>query len=124
MGGIYIIDQECQYYNLNAKVYALDYHQDLPIPVKREIPVKELKSTLKELSMIDKDQLVSAVNPKSLEAFIESKVIEQLMKAQEIDAFFKQYRMLLIVSIIINAIVLLIIVKATGILSNVKIPGM
>lgn len=123
MDGTYIIDPQMQYFNVDARTYSLDYHQDLPLPLKREVPVKELQKTIKELSKIDPDQLVTAMNPLSLENFIEGKVIEQLMKAQEIDAFFKQARLIIIIILVEVTAILLYLLKVTGAFSNIKLPG-
>lgn len=124
MDGTYVIDQQCQYYNVSAKSYCLDYHQDLPLPLKREVPVKEIQKTLKELSKIDPEQLVTAMNPYSLEAFIEGRVIKQLMEAQNIDAFFKNMRIIFIVILAECTIHLLLFIKASGMLSAIKLPGL
>ena len=122
MDGTYIIDPQMQYFNVDARTYSLDYQQDLPLPVKREWPVKEIQKTIKELSKLDQEQLVTAMNPLSLDHFIEGKVVEQLMKAQEIDAFFKQMRLIFIVMLIIQIIHFLLFIKASGILDGLKLP--
>lgn len=124
MGGVYVIDQQLSYFNVSSKTYCLDYHQDIPIGIKREVPVKDIQKTIKELSKIDADQLVTAMNPLSLEAFMEGRVIEQLMKAQEIDAFFKNMRIIFIIILCVSIAHFLLFMKAAGMFSSIKIPGM
>jgi len=122
MGGTYVIDPQLQHFHVASRTYALDYHQDIPLPIKREIPVKDIQKTIKELGRIDPDQLTTAMNPLSLEAFIEGRVIEQLMKAQDIEAFFKNMRIIFIANLILSALTFFVLVKSTGMLDNLKLP--
>ena len=92
------------------------------MPMKREFPVKDMKAAIKQLGSIDPEQITTATNPAALESFMEGKVIEQLMKAQEIDAFFRQMRIIFIVGLILNLLTFLILVKTTGMLDNLSLP--
>lgn len=122
MGGTYIIDPECMYFDISSKAWNLDYHQDLSLPIKREIPVKQLKTAISELGKIDQDMVVAAMNPSSVKEFIISKVIEQMLKAQDIGEFFKQMRVIFILILVTVIIHFLLFMKASGMLSNLSLP--
>lgn len=121
-GGVYVIDPQMQYFHVASRTYALDYHQDFTLPIKREFDVKGIQATIKQLGRIDPEQITTATNPSALESFMEGKVIEQLMKAQDIDAFFKQMRLIFIIGLVLNALTFIILVKSTGMLDNLKLP--
>jgi len=92
----YIIDTGLKYFNIPAKMYALDYHQDIALPVKRSIPVGTIKSVL-ESKQLDVNTEY-AINPDTLERFIYSKVAEGTMAGQGLQDWFKKAMGCLVVS--------------------------
>jgi len=114
----YIIDDDLKYYNVSFKNYALNYHQSLALPVKQKIPLNTIKKTLSSVNT----EVETAVNPSTLKSFIESEVIEKVMRGQEIDAFFKRIMVLLIITMIAGLITLFLFVKSSGMLENLNLP--
>jgi len=114
-GGTFVIDPQLKYFVVSARTYALDYHQDCSIPIKREIPIKAIEKTIKHSGLTDVE---SATNPSTLEAFIEGKVIEQLMKAQAIDEFFKKIDMKTWIILLLVALNFILIIYTSGMLKN------
>lgn len=118
-GGTYYIDTTLKYWVTNAKMYALDYHQGFSMPIQRIIRYDKVDQAIQASGLCEVE---AATNPKNLEAFIKSKVIEQLMKAQEITEFFKSIKFMIIILLLLNAINFLLMLKNSGALQ--KIPGL
>jgi len=117
--GEYIVDDELKYYDVDAKLWCLDYHQDFPVPIARRIHVNKLKKVIRGAGITDID---TAFNPATLRQFIESEVIQKVMKGQEMDAVFKFLKFTTITTLILSLITVLILVQTTGLLSNLQLP--
>lgn len=114
----YIYDNRLIYYNLSLKGYCLDYHQDFCLPIKRHVPVDDIRDTV-----VASDDSISgiqyATNPSLLEKFINSKIIENIMQATQINSFLKQMRLILIVCAIASVLHLMLYLKNSGVLDNI-----
>lgn len=121
MGGTYLIDTNLKYYLIDSKIWCLDYHQDMTLPIKRQIPTSEIQKAIEASGICEVE---SATNPSILEQFIKSKVAEGVMKGQAIDEFLKAIRLMLIITCVAVLIHLALFVFKTGMLQGVKIPGM
>jgi hypothetical protein len=119
LGGTYLIDESLKYYVLSSKCYALDYHQDCCLPIKRAINVKQINEAMKLSSSIE---CGSSTNPSTLDQFVESKIAEGVMKAQAVDEFLKTLKIMVIIVLIVSLIHFLLFIKASGILKNIKMP--
>ena len=123
MGGRYIIDDEMKYYNITASCYALDYHQDFCMPVRRKIEPNKLKTAMKD-TQPDEMKIDSATNPSTLDRFIESEMAKKVMEGQELAAMLKKLFAVGIISMIAIIVHLLMFMKKTGMLDSVSVPGM
>jgi len=123
MNGLYVIDNELKYDHLATGLYALDYHQDCALPIKRNIPINEIAKTL-EASGIS--EVEYAVNPSTLERFLVAKIAEGIMKGQQIDEYLKQMKLILIITMVSSVIMLALFVIKTGMLKGIagQIPGL
>jgi len=117
--GTYIIDNELKYYNLGARTYCLDYHQELAFPVQRRIDVNQLKKIVTMEGITDVD---TAINPLTLKQFIESEVIQKVMRGADMDKVFHFMKAMLVYVAIVTTILLLIYVQSSGILEGLRIP--
>lgn len=88
--GFYIIDENLKYYNETSKLWALDYHEELSFPINKRTDVKYLKDAISE---IDEIGLKSAINPISLDKFMQSTVIQKLLMGAEMDATLRFLKM-------------------------------
>jgi len=120
-GGSYIIDDEIKYYNIGEALWTLDYHQDCTIPIRRDIPVNQIKKALEASNL---SEVEYSTNPSVLERFIISKISEGIMKGQQIDEFLKTLKTWLIVGVLTGMIHLALFVFKTGMLEGIKIPGL
>ena len=114
--GKYYIDKEMMYYVSSAKTYAIDYHQSCSMPIKRELPLDELKGTI---DAVDPNFIIHSMNPQLLEKFAESSVMEKMMKAQEMDEVFKQIKLFLILTFACSVIHLIIYLNDSGALNSI-----
>ena len=119
-GGTYIIDDEAKYYVLSANRFALDYHQDLSVPIKRKIPFNEVR---KAIVALESSEVETAINPSSLKHFIESEVIQKVMKGQELDAMLKKILIVCGIGALAGVIHLMVFVFKSGMLNSIHVPG-
>lgn len=102
--GRYLIDDSFKYYNVATKIYCLDYHQDICIPLKRKIDVNGIQKKLMDNNEIETE---TSIDPKSLKIFIESDIIQKAMKGAEMDEWIRFIKsMLIIITVICGAILL------------------
>lgn len=115
----YVIDEDSKYYNMDAKMYAYDYHEAFTLPIKRSIPVQSIRKTMSDVTEVE-----YTTNPETLEHFLISKVTENVLKAQQIDVAIKQIKLLLIITMIAAIAHLLLFIQKTGMLNSINIPGL
>jgi len=120
-GGEYVLDNELKYYHLDASMYALDYHQDFALPIKRIIPMNDIN---KAVSLSGLPKIEYSTNPSVLSKFVTSKISEGIMKGQMIDEYLKQQKLLIIITMVTVIIHFLLFVFKTGMLKSVRIPGL
>ncbi len=117
-GKQYLFDDECKYYNMDAKLYAYDYHEGLALPVRRKIPLQSIKKTLESADL----DIQYAINPSVLQRFLIAKIAEGVMKGTMIDEFLKKLQMFLLVTMIAVLVHLALFLFASGMLENINIP--
>jgi hypothetical protein len=113
--GFYIIDDQMKYYNMSSGLWAFDYHEELCFPVTRKIDVNSLKNSLIKNSDVE---LETAINPVSLQKFMESTVIQKLLAGAELDKAMGLLKILMIIMLIVNVINLLVSLKGAGLLGG------
>ena len=112
-GGFYIIDEQYKYFDNNAKLWCFDYHEELCFPINKRINLCELKKEIYE----DEDvELETAINPKSLQKFMESTVIQKLLAGAEMEDSMQKMKMYMIITIVITAVTLLLMINASGLI--------
>jgi hypothetical protein len=112
-GGFYIIDEQYKYYDTNARLWCFDYHEELCFPVDKKINLSELKKAIYE----DNDvELETAINPKSLQKFMESTVIQKLLAGAEMENAMGKMKMYMIIVMVVTGVTLLLTVNSSGIL--------
>ena len=116
----YLFDDDSKYYNLDAKLYIFDYHEQITLPFKRKIPVTQIKKTMESTEEID---IEYAINPSTLQRFMTAKIAEGIMKGTQLDEFMKKLQMFLLVTMIAVLVHLALFLYGSGMLQNIKIPG-
>ena len=117
--GTYVIDNSLKYYDISSGLWCLDYHEDIVLPIQRKIDVNHIKGTLEMVGVTDTE---SAINPSTLERFIKSEVIQKVLKGAEMDEIFKFLKLMVILILVVCIIHFIIFLKASGVLSNLKMP--
>lgn len=110
--GFYIVDDEQKYYMTTSNMFALDYHEDLCFPIKRTIDINTIKD---ELTSSDDVELKTAINPVSLQYFMESSVIQKLLAGAELDSALKFIKIMVILIGIISLISFLVTLSIAGV---------
>lgn len=106
--GIYIIDDEYKYFDVSSKIYCLDYHQECCLPLKRRFDVKEIIQALESNEAIETE---TSIDPKSLKIFMESDIIQKVMKGAEMEEWIKFIKLMLIVIAVITSLILILLIK-------------
>jgi hypothetical protein len=109
--GFYILDEKYKYYDTNAKLWCFDYHEELCLPVDKKIKISEIKKTIYESGEIE---LESAINPVSLQKFMESNVIQKILAGAELEDSMRKMKMYLIITMIVSIVSLLLTAKSSG----------
>lgn len=117
----YVIDNDSKYYILDCKIWALDYREGFTLPIKRIVPLTLIKTTMSASGL--NDQLEYATNPRSLDNYIKGRIIQGIIAGQQLDAMLKKMFTILIVVMIIVIIHLLLFAQGSGMLENLRIPG-
>jgi len=112
-GGWYIIDEQYKFYDNNAKLWCFSYHEELSFPVNKKIVLSDLKKVIYE---DDEVELETAINPKSLQKFMESTVIQKLLAGAEMEDSMRKMKMYMIITMIITGVTLLLTVNSSGLL--------
>ncbi len=115
----YIFDDDSKYYNMDAKLYVFDFHENLVLPVKRKIPVTAIKKTIESTDEID---IEYAINPSTLQRFMTAKIAEGVMKGTMLDEFLRKLQMFIIVIMFTVIVHLALFLWASGIFENLQMP--
>jgi hypothetical protein len=109
--GWYIIDEKYKYFDNNARLWCFDFHEELCFPVDKKIKISEIKKMVYE----DGDlELETAINPKSLQKFMESTVIQKLLAGAEMEDSLRRMKMYNIITLVITGVTLLLVVNMSG----------
>jgi len=111
--GWYIIDEKYKYFDNNAKMWCFDFHEELCFPVDKKIKISEIKKKIYEDGDVE---LETAINPKSLQKFMESTVIQKLLAGAEMEDSMRKMKMYMIVTMVITGVTLLLTINASGLL--------
>ncbi len=115
----YIFDDDSKYYNMDAKLYVFDYHENITLPIKRVIPVSAIKKTIESTDEID---IEYAINPSTLQRFMTAKIAEGVMKGTLLDEFLRKLQMFILVIMVTVVVHLALFLWASGILENIQMP--
>ncbi|NCC70454.1 hypothetical protein EOM09_02635 [bacterium] len=111
--GYYIVDDKLKYFNVSSNMYALDYHEELCFPIQRNINISEIKEKLIDSDLIE---LKTAINPISLNKFMESTVIQKLLAGAEMEDSLRFIKVMVIITGIIGVVTLLLVLNMSGII--------
>ena len=113
--GWYIIDEKYKYYDNNAKLWCFDFHEELCFPVDKKIKITQLKNKIYEDGDVE---LETAINPKSLQKFMESTVIQKLLAGAEMEDSMRRMKMYMIITLVIVGVNLLLMINHSGLLGR------
>ena len=108
-GNRYLVDEEKLYFNRTFKMWCSNYHEDLSIPVQNKytfipvdstIPAQEIKRELEEKDI----DVVNNINPKVLQDFTTSEVIQKVFQGQEMEGLFRFLKLMSILVLVVSCI--------------------
>lgn len=117
-GKTYIVDNSLKTFNLDSKLYQLFYHESIATAVNKNINVDLITKSIKASKLTP----VNQINPYLIEKFIQSKILEGLMKAAAFIETLKKLSFYLILILAIGAIHLFLFIWASGMLDNLNLP--
>jgi len=115
-GGTYIVDEAFKYYHLGFKEWCLDYHEGFSMPIKRKIPLNKINTAMQVTNI---GNISFATNPRTLRTFQINEVVRSAIQAAGITDFFKQVRLLVIISAIASVITLFLFANSQGYFSGI-----
>ncbi len=118
-GKKYIFDDDNKYYNIDTKLYAFDYHENIALPIKRKIPVSEIKKTIESSGVTD---IEYAINPSTLQRFMTAKIAEGVMKGTQLDEFLRKLNLFVIIIMVIALVHFALFLQASGLLKTINLP--
>lgn len=115
----YVFDEELKYYVISAKLWAYDFHEGFTLPIKRRIPINEIRKSIVSSKITDVEY---ATNPRLIKEFMTSKIAEGIMKGSALDSWMRQMKLFLIIVMVATIIHLILFVNASGMLANLNLP--
>ena len=122
--GRYVIDSSMAIHNHGVGMFELEYNQDFCLPIRKRTNLKDLKDAIEVYGQQVDLEVENNTNPMELKRWEEGKIAEQAFEGSSVDDQMRMQRLLLWILIVINVLILIIVVKASGILKSVKIPGL
>lgn len=112
--GTYHIDPDMTVHDIHSGLDMLFYHQECASPFSIQFNLDNLKKSLKKSNVDDESNIIKAINPQSLKDFINSKVIEKVLKGQEMTDVLDKMMKLIIIGLVLSAGVLFLVAKGMG----------
>jgi len=109
--GTYLVDDALKYYHLGFQECMLDYHEGFSLPIKRKFPLNDINIAIQSSNI---HNISYATNPNVLRTFQINDVVRSAIQAAGITDFFKQVRLLVIISALASVISLLILAQSEG----------
>ncbi|NIQ15377.1 MAG: hypothetical protein GTO02_13575 [Candidatus Dadabacteria bacterium] len=123
--GRYIFDPEAKYYLIDSNIWAYDYHEGITIPIRRRIPVNEIREGIDAKAAIQiqdiQIEVENAVNPLLLQRFLLAEVAQGIMRGASLGALFKLLVVLVIIGMLLAGVDLAISVYSSGLLEQIKL---
>lgn len=114
----YIFDPMLKYFNISFKEYCYDYHEDFDLPFKREFPLNDTKEAIESSGLTESE---FATNPSTLERFMNSAIIEMMLRGGSIDKILKIIMIVMAFALVVGLIHLILYMYQSGLFSNMGI---
>lgn len=111
--GFYLVDENYKYYDNNSGLWTFDYHEELCFPIDKRVNIKDLKDEIYGSKDVE---LETAVNPVSLNKFMESTVIQKLLAGAEMEDSLRKMKVMVMISLVIGGVSMLLLLNMSGIL--------
>lgn len=112
----YVFDIQNRYYNIDSNLWCYDYHEDFTLPLKRQIPVNDIKKAIEASRGIT--EVEYSFNPSVLDRFIMSEIAQAIIRGASLGALFKLLVILVVIVMFIVAGDLILAVYSSGIIES------
>jgi hypothetical protein len=119
--GRYVYDDSMRYWSLTYKEWMLDYHEDLALPLKRQVPVGLIRQALTMGKHID--EIIYSMNPSSLDEFMQNNVIKAAIQASSIQPLLKRIFAFVLVGAILSLVAVGLVLYDSGLLARFGVGG-
>jgi hypothetical protein len=109
----YVLDISFMREDVHSGLNMLFYYEGLSIPLKISVNMDSVMDTIEGSEF---NQIISALNPSTLQAFIKSEVIKQLISSGDLTAEVKSLRTLMYVSLGLSGLAVFFILRMNGVL--------
>jgi hypothetical protein len=89
----YVIDHKLKYYDVTAKAYCLDYHENFALPFKRRLPIDKFRTMLEA----ETSDIAYATNPVNLRRFMQSDIITKILRGDDIEEVIRKLKLYLFI---------------------------
>lgn len=113
----FVLDSDQKYYNIDARMWGYDFHENYVLPVKRKIPVKDIRDTMKSVDMAE---IEYSTNPSTLEKFISSEIAKQVLKSAQLDEWLRKMFTMILFTLISAVGTLIYLLYSTGAFENLQ----
>lgn len=113
----YVIDENLKYYNITNKIWMLDYHENYTMPIRRQIPVKNIRLMYEHPEY---KEIELQTNPETLRKFIDSEIAKQVLKAGQLDDLLRLLKNMTIFTLIVVTALTVYMLYVTDAFKNVS----
>jgi hypothetical protein len=116
----YLFDYQTMYYNMSHKLWCYDYHENFCLPIKRQVPTRELRGEIAENAGDDMTEGYAQVeyltNPKTLYEYSIAKLAEGILRGAALEQWLKRIFFISIIAALAGVIAIIVLfVKFRGI---------
>jgi hypothetical protein len=111
----YVLDLESKYYVVDSNLWAYDFHESFTLPIKRKIPVDDIK---KHMEALGSYEIENAVNPSTLERLITSEIAQGIMRGAQLGSLFRLLIILVIITLIASIVSVLLGIYSSGVIDQ------
>lgn len=108
--GMYYVDPDMVREDSHTGLNSLYYHQDCSVPFKLTFDLDKLRETVRN----EDTSVEKALNPNNLKGFINSQVIEKVLKGQELTDDMRFIKMMIVIVLLGIALIGFMIARSMG----------
>lgn len=113
---LYVLDEDMKKEDIDSGYYYYQFHEKFSLPFRIEFPINDYNSYLLSVSEVDYEY---STNPSLLRQWQDSKIIEKIMKAEELGDMIQRMFIVAILTLVGIVITIGLILYSSGALDNI-----